>query len=152
MKNRIIVLIALITGFLLFIGIPSIQAQPGISKREQVKANLTPEQRSILEANHSSMAEARKAFKATLTAEQISMLQNNSLTMEQKRANLRASLNAQQQQSLNENRQMHQMQKQAFRKTMTVEQKQLMKKTYLKKMKKMNTSPGLRRLPRRLRR
>ncbi len=152
MQYRYKILTAILWIISVSAGFTYAQVHPGISKREQIKANLTAEQKSLLEANRSSIAETRKAFKASLSKEQIEMLENSALSIEQKRANLKATLNAQQKHILGENQQMRLMQRQQFRSTLTMQQKQFMKKAYFNRMETLDTRPGLKRLPRRLRR
>ena len=152
MKNRLRFIAAVITGIAFTTIFSFGQTQPQLTERQQIRANLTPEQKALLEANHSSIVETRKAFKASLTHEQRDMLSNNSLTVEQKRANLRASLSEGQKQILTENRQMRLKQKHNFQRSLSLQQKQMMKKAYYNRMGKFDGRPGLKRLPRHIRR
>ncbi|MCB8998524.1 MAG: hypothetical protein H6540_00450 [Bacteroidales bacterium] len=132
---------------LLFLGTSASYGQKENPGRDRLSANLTAEQKALLEANRSSITETREAFKASLTADQLRMLKDNSLSIDQKREGLKSSLNAEQKQLLNQNRQLRMMQRQQFRSSLTYQQKQMIRRAYIYRTNNTSAHPGMRRLP-----
>ncbi|MFA9390508.1 MAG: hypothetical protein ACERKD_11900 [Prolixibacteraceae bacterium] len=60
------------------------------------QANLTEEQKALVEQNRTNSAEYRDAFKATLTEEQLAIVANMELTRDEKQAALQATFTDQQ--------------------------------------------------------